>query len=131
MLKFDSKEPYASKFVEVTLSQKDICNIMVTGLEGGIGYWAVLDNSKTEWKDKPKGEPSSMWATKLLIEDKEVHFYDAEDEDEKWVLTLPRLLSGYAQNMRERPHDSNIENGDADTADCIIQYALFNKLVYG
>lgn len=119
------------------LTERDIETIMVNGLEGGIGYWAILNNSGENWVDKPRNEPSSMWATKLLLEGKEVEFYDNEgelgefEEEETWYLTLENLIKGYDLNFKHRRFDSNLEEGDATTCDCIIQYALFNKIVYG
>lgn len=117
--------------VEHSLTEKDIESIMVGGIEGGINYWAGLNNVGEYWEVKPKTEPSSMWAVKLLLEGKVVEFYDREDENEIWKLSLKDLIKGYSQNAKERPHDSSLEDGDATTCDCIIQYALFGKLVFG
>lgn len=55
---------------------------------------------------------------------------DVESEDE-WELTLEKLLNGIKQNAAERPEDCSIEDGDAITADCILQYALFGEVVFG
>jgi len=130
MLEFGS-EIVGIAVVEKELSANDISNIIISAIEGGIGYWARLENIGEDWIDKPSDEPASLWATKLLLEGKSVEFSDSEDEDEIWELTLDKLIDGYAMNYKRRPHDSNIENGDATTADCIVQYALFNELVYG
>lgn len=117
--------------IQHNVTEKDIEGIMVGGIEGGIGYWAVLNNVGENWRDKPQDEPSSMWATKLLLEGKEVEFYDTEDEDDKWILTLEKLINGIELNTKKRSWDSSIENGDATTCDCIIQFALFNKIIFG
>lgn len=130
-LKFSEEKVVGKAVIEIELTESDIASIMVNGLEGGINYWAGLDNTGEEWEAKPKGEPLSTWATKLLLEGKEVRFYDVEEEDEIWVLTLEKLIKGFSQNAKERPRDSNLEQGDATTVDCIIQYALFNELVFG
>lgn len=131
MLEFDDKKVVGKAKIEVELTEDDIGNIMINGLEGGIGYWAGLNNSGSLWEEKPKGEPLSTWATKIILEGHSVKFYDVEDEEEEWELTLEKLINGYAQNFKERPFDNNVEEGDAITVDCIIQYALFGKLVYG
>lgn len=132
MLEFSKEKVVGKSVIEVALTESDIESIMVTGLEGGIGYWACLENTGKNWATKPKEEPSSLWATKLLLEGKEVLFSDVEEEDvEIWTLTLDKLIKGYSLNREKRPFDSSIEKGDATTADCIIQYAIFNKLVYG
>jgi hypothetical protein len=117
--------------IQHNVTEKDIESIMVGGIEGGIGYWAVLNNVGENWRDKPSDEPSSICSTKLLLEGKEVEYYDTEDEDDRWNLTLEKLINGYELNLKQRNWDSSIENGDASTCDCIIQYALFGKIVFG
>jgi hypothetical protein len=57
--------------------------------------------------------------------------FDKEDPEEVFTLTLTKLISGFRQNYIEREWDNYLENGDAETVDSIIQYALFGKLVYG
>jgi len=130
MLEFTDKVIGKAK-VEIDIMENDIENIIVTCFEGGSGYWMGLDNSKPEWNDKPKDESSSTWATKLLLEGNQITLYDIEDEKEEWTLTLEKLLSGIAQNIKERSFDCDLEDGDATTSDCILQYALFNEVVYG
>ena len=136
LMKFDEKKIVGTAKIEIGLSENDIDNIIVTGLEGGINYWAKLQNVGELWKDKPKEVSISQWVTHLLINGYEVQFSDTElmeGEDDYLFpsLTLDKLMKGYAQNHKERPWDSSIENGDATTSDCIIQYAIFGKLVYG
>lgn len=126
-----SKEQIAGKAkVEMPLTHDDIETIMVNGIESGIGYWACLNNVGEDWEDKPKDIPSSQWATKLLLEGKGVSFEEKEGGKEH-TLTLEKLIKGFEQNYKERSWDNDLEKGDATTADCIIQYALFDKLVYG
>lgn len=121
--------------IEIPLTERDIETIMVTALEGGIGYWAMLDNTGSLWEEKPKDEPISTWATKILLDGKSIKLIDEEDDDgherTEHNLTLNMLIKGYTQNAKERPHDSSIDDGDIITADCIVQYALFDEIVYG
>lgn len=125
-----SKNQVVGSFsVEVTGEQVEA--IIVNAFEGGSTYWVGLDNTGSEWANKPQGKPLSMWAVKLLLEGKTVHLYDLEDDSEKWELTLAKIIAGVQQNHKARPSDSDIIEGDAETADCILQYALFNELVYG
>lgn len=117
--------------IKIEITENDIESIIVGSFEGGSNYWLGLNNTGEDWGVKPKSEPSSIWAVKLLLEGKTVSLYDIEDESEEWELTLDKILAGIAMNQKKRPHDCNIEDGDAETMDCIIQYALFNQLVYG
>lgn len=133
MLEFSRKKVVGSVNIVKELTEADIETIIVNGFEGGIGYWGGVDNTGSLWADKPKGEPVSTWATKLILEGHSVKLYDVEeeDDDESWTLTLDKILKGYAQNFVERKFDNDIENGDATTYDCIIQYSIFGEVVYG
>lgn len=118
--------------IEKTVTAQEIEDIMVTALEGGIGYWACLLDDEPEFENKPKNIQTSQYAVELLLLGKTIKFQDAEDDEgEIWELTIEKLLAGIAQNTKERPHDCNIEDGDDITADCIVQYALFGEIVYG
>lgn len=132
MLEFTKKVVGTAK-IELALTEEDIETIIVNGLEGGIGYWAGLDNTGEAWEAIPKDEPYSTWATKILLEGGTVKLYDVEDaeDDTDWTLTLDKIIKGFELNYKERPHDNDIENGDATTYDCIIQYAIFGEVVFG
>lgn len=130
LMSFDDSETVAKARIELELTANDIDDIMVTALEGGIGYWAILNNVGEDWESKPKGLPSSQWATKLLLEEKTVYLEERE-EDTIHGLTLQKLIEGFEKNYKERPWDNSIEDGDASTADCIVQYAIFGEVVYG
>ncbi|MCR8994599.1 hypothetical protein [Brevibacillus laterosporus] len=132
MLEFTNKV-VGTAIIEKPLTEKDIEDIIVTAFEGGSNYWMGLDDSSDDMKAKPKGEPWSTWSTKLILEGKPVKLYDKEgtEDDRDWVITLDKLINGYKLNFIERPHDCDLEQGDAGTADCILQYALFGKLVFG
>ncbi len=113
------------------ITVSDVETVIVNCLEGGSNYWLGLDNSTDDWKERPDGEPFSMWVVKLLLDGKTVHFYDVEEESETFTLTLEQLLKGFQLNADKRPFDCDLENGDAITSDCILQYAMFGQLVYG
>jgi hypothetical protein len=130
MLEF-TKKIIGTVNVLVEITESDIENIIVTSFEGGSNYWMGLDNSKPEFDNQTEDEPTSTWATKILLEGNTIYLYDIEDEEEKWTLTLDKLLNGIKLNAMERTFDSDLENMDATTADCIVQYALFSKVVYG
>ena len=62
--------------------------------------------------------------------------YDAESSD-KWELTLEKFLCGLGLYLGEamsaafEGEDIDFSDFDADAVDCIVQYALFGKLVFG
>lgn len=134
MLKFSKEKVVGTAIVEIQLTEDDIENIVVTAFEGGINYWAGLNNSTEGWSDKPRDEPNSTWVTKMLLEGKSVSLYNVEESEydkEEWTLTLDKIIEGFALNYKERSWDNDLERGDATTADCIVQYALFKKTVFG
>ena len=118
---------------KVNISANDIDTVITNSFEGGSNYWLGLDtqNEESVWKEKPKGLPYSTWATQMLLEGKTLHFYDIEDEEEKFTLTLEQLVNGFKLNAEQRSWDCDLDNGDATTSDCILQYGIFGKVVYG
>jgi hypothetical protein len=133
LLEFSRKTIVGSVNIQKDLTEGDIETIIVNGFEGGIHYWAGVDNTGELWDNKPDDVALSQWATKLVLEGHGVKLYDVEEEedDDNWVLTLDNILEGYRLNFQKRKFDNDIENGDATTYDCIIQYALFGELVFG
>lgn len=130
MLKFREDVVVGSFNVDRNITEYDIETVIVNALEGGSNYWVGVDNTTPEWSNRPKKIPISTWVAKLLIDGETVTLYDIEDETE-FKLTLDKLIKGFELNAKHRPFDSDLENGDGITADCILQYALFNEIVYG
>jgi len=115
--------------LKISVTSKDIEDIIVTALECGIYYWAVLDNSKPEWADKPDGMPVSQYATQLLLEGKRLEFSDIEDTSIMY-LTLDKLLDGIRLNAVRQSWDFDFDDFDSSTADCIFQYAMCGDIIY-
>lgn len=114
--------------IKVNLTQQDIDDIMVTALEGGINYWCRKAKVVGEYLGECASEQISRGGTLVL--------YDAESSD-KWELTLEKFLNGvkmyFEQGCHVQVEDNAIDAGDIDAgdADCIIQFALFGKEVFG
>lgn len=123
--------------IEVNLTEQDIQDIVIIALEGGIGYWACLDDT-----DASGDKTTSEWAADVLLTGGSLTFTDAEgdpdDPDtESWTLTLDKLLNGIKLYFEDGCHvkveDNSIDTSDIDAndADCIVQFALFGEVVYG
>ena len=125
----------------VRLTAADVSDILATALEGGIGYWAVLDNTTTDWEETSSSMQDtddflSDVATKMLFEGKKIRFIgaDEDDEDEEWFLDMDSFIRGCTRfneecgSIIQRLADGTF---DADDADMLIQFALFNEIVYG
>ena len=114
-------------------TDEDMEDIVVTALEGGIGYWACLDNTTPEFKDEPKDTPTAVWCWHLLKQGKGIRFIDAEDteEGETWWMTLEMLLDGIGSAIVHGHWNGDMDSLDATSADAIFQYAIFNDIIYG
>ena len=115
---------------EVLLSDQDIDDIMVSALEGGITYWC----GQVDVVDKYLGE----YASDQISRGGSLILYDCESDD-KWVLTKEKFLNGVKKFISIHP-DVNVLDKDKriDTwkidgyfADMIIQYALFDDIMFG
>ena len=115
--------------MNVDLTQKDVDDLMCTALEGGICYWCGRAEVVGEMLGDCAHEQISRGGTLIL--------HDAESPD-KWELTREKFLRGvelYIKNgdrvMVEDCELVDFGELDANDADCIVQYALFGKLVFG
>ena len=116
------------------ITEEDIKNLIIDSIETGITYWATLHND-TEQFEKYYDETeltTSEIVAEIILNGGSVKITDVEDgEEPKFDLTLNRLIAGIQKNAEERPHDCDLENYDAITCDCIIQYAIFDTVVFG
>lgn len=121
----------ATFMVQITkeFTEDDLENIMITALEGGIGYWACLDNS--DWNQQPADMPTSEYAWKILRDGGTLHFLDEEDDGAEYFLDLSSLLDGIGKCIVNKDWDGDMDNIDAIVADMIIQYAIFGSVIYG
>ncbi len=112
------------------LTNQDIDDIMVTALEGAINYWcgaAHILSVPKKYIDEVK------YASDVISIGGQLLLTDVEDPSEQWVLDKKKFVKGFKKHCEERganPEDM-VEGHDATDADCIIQYALFNEIVFG
>ncbi len=119
--------------LEVVVTQEDIDNIMAGALEGGISYWCS--------KAKVIGDYLGEYASEQISRGGQLRLYDIE-EGENYTLDKEKFLNGLKMYF-ENPHPYNIleeidnklridtGNADAIVCDMIIQYALFDDVIYG
>jgi hypothetical protein len=118
-------------------SQEDINDIVVTALEGGINYWCgrakmKLNPDKTYFGVSAEDQENVKYASDIISLGGTLVLHDAESED-KWELDAEKLLKGIAMYCENHNYAlSELMDGyDADTADAIVQYAVFNELTFG
>lgn len=127
--------------VKVIVSEEDIGDILCTAFYGGISYWC----SKVQCEDKVHRNEEDM--AEYLMKGGTVIFYEDEEESfdkATWKahsVKIDDLLKGIRMYIEEYGTDCietyyertilDTGNIDANGADSIIQYAVFNELVYG
>lgn len=116
---------------DVTLTQQDIDDIMVSALEGGINYWC----REAEVVEEKR---CAEWGHEQITHDGGLILHDAESND-KWELTREKFLEGFKLWLENGGDKYGaVSNGevdcgeiDAECADSIIQYAIFGEVIYG
>lgn len=112
------------------ITEEDISDIVITAIEGGIGYWACLDNTGEEFENAPKDEAVSETVARILLNNGSVTLIDEEDDYARYELTLEKLLNGIEKYAQENG-GIDMDYLDAIMADMIVQYAIFCEVVYG
>ena len=121
--------------VEITV--QDIDDIMSTALEGGITYWCceAYPYGYNDGKQWPEGVD---YTSQCLSRGYDIALVDAEEDDEndipvEYILTVSAMIRGIQMfcDIHHKHYNIIREDYDASDADCMLQYALFGKLVYG
>ena len=126
-----------------SISREDIENICITALEGGIGYWAQLNNANADWRaarKKHRDQPTAIVFARGLMDGIPMTFIDATGEvNETWTMTIDDLLSGISQYYAGVDKKGHVLGGstlefddwDAHHADCVFQLGIFGEEVFG
>lgn len=116
--------------IEKRITTDDIVNILCCE-SGGFDYWCNLKFKDEDYKaNRLEDDCYEDVLAKILENGKSLIVNDFEEE-ETYELTLEKLLNGIELNYKNRPFDCDIEDGDATTADCILQYSIFGDVIYG
>lgn len=116
--------------INFKLTEEDIDDIMDAALYG-INYWC----SEAEIV----GERLGDYASEQISRGGTLKMYDAESDD-VWELTLEKFLKGFKlwvangdDEYGALQSDGSVDTGEIDSAmaDMIIQYALFDEIVFG
>lgn len=119
--------------LEIVVTQDDIDDIIAGALEGGITYWC--DEATVV------GDYLGEYASQQISRGGQLLLHDFE-EDETYTLDKEKFLKGVRMYC-EKPHPYDILeeidnklridccNADVIVCDMIIQYALFDDVIYG
>ena len=116
--------------IEVKLTEENIDDIMVCALEGGINYWAGKAEVIEEKRVADWGHEQIARGGALILHDTE--------SSKKWELTLEKFLKGFRLWLENDGDEYGAVSGgvvdccniDAACADEIIQYALFDEIIF-
>lgn len=133
--------------IPVEITERQMRDLIATGLEGGIGYWS---HAQVIERGTPADELDYV-ITRIFVEDPTedqipegaevitlTHPYLGDYEmTEVGLLTIDTIKAGLTKagelggSYMRLIEDVANENEDADTADQIIQLGLFGEVVYG
>ena len=113
---------FVLKPIEVTDDHLD--SILVGAFEGGSNYW--IEGIKVA-KDDYKGK---KYASECVAAGGKLYIY-CDGDQSAHLLTKECLINGLQTYLNESKHKNWPDGGDAQTDDLIIQYALFDEVVYG
>lgn len=120
----------------ITLTKQQLEDFMVTVWEGGSNYWMDLHPETKSVIQKHKVYPSgSSLAEKMaeyLWDGHSIEIVDSEDlSDVLGEVSLAKLNEALNHpEMADHAQDFLNEEGDAETTDCLIQWAIFKEIVY-
>jgi len=109
------------------ISEEQLADLMVAALEGGINYWAGQCTVVEKVEGKEYASDVVAYGGAILIS-------NDDDERETWTLTTSKLIKGVVMAMNHYEYhnvDDLMDSHDAETADVIVQFALFDEIVYG
>ncbi len=115
------------------VTDENIDDILVTALEGGINYWC----GKAEVKDgdykgaKYASHAVSKGAT-LIVHDIEDIYDTQEITKEKMIKAIEKYINNIDSDIIDLDSkEIDCCQVDAQVADCIVQYAAFDEIVFG
>jgi len=120
-------------------TNEEVSDLLCCAFEGGIGYWAILDNTTADWREARKevrlksggGFTFEDVAIAVLENGKSIHLIDAEDDEEVYSFNKEDFENGIRMAIENKYWDGNVDTADAETGDVIIQYACFGEIVFG
>jgi len=127
--------------INQSISREVLEDIFVTALEGGSNYWYYLpeESIKAIREAVPKSEDpylSTAILKAILDHNVRVLVNDAEQEDELIGIISKSTMQARLQLLSDSDNrwalESHIrEEGDASSADVVLQYLAMGEVVYG
>lgn len=117
--------------VAIPVDGQTLADIIITAVEGGIGYWCPDYELGEIVTGREPGEVWNAYAARNLVEGGTMVFREQySDHSEEHTLTVAKLLTGLGRALADHRH-FQLDNMDATDADVVIQYALLEEIRYG
>lgn len=109
------------------LTPTDYADLAVTAVEGGVNYWAAVDDYIYSFADLNSGEgPENDYVVARItdFDTQESRYIDSRTE--QWYAAVEKAAEYFELNVEDF-----FEDHDASYADVAVQFALFGEVVYG
>lgn len=112
------------------ITREDIVDILADATYTTAYWCCALHYDTDEYKKlRQEGDSFEDVIAKMLMHGNSIYFEDNEEE-ENYELTFNSLKKGIEIAI-DNGYVKDIDNIDGEEADCIIQCALFNDVVFG
>ena len=125
---------------ELKITTQDITDYVLCCEAGGFDYWGELCSAdedyeaarkRLEEKSKPDFKPCYEDVLAEILEGGgKLTVYDRE-EDKEYELTTEKILEGWKKYAENYDSADDFDEYDGESADCILQYAIFGDVIYG
>lgn len=102
----------------MTLTPTDYEDIFVAAVEGGINYWAAVD--QYDWNDDEAWAKARIWDTETQ------ESWEIDSRSVLWHNAVAQAAKYFGQTI-----DAFLEYHDASSADVAMQFAIFGEVIYG
>lgn len=113
---------------------KDDVEDIISVMFQSFNPYFMLDNTIEDWKkvkaSLPKDATIEEIARAVFESDLAIKIIDVEDETE-YYMTKNMFESGVQQAVDELYWDGDMDTIDAEVGDAILQFALFDDIIYG
>lgn len=116
--------------IERTIDDQMLADILITAVEGGIGYWSQVVTYR--WTEGPQHTQADIVVD---IGDGEIKDYkinlDVIEKGLKALLVLDNVNPGIRSMASDAVAENDAAHIDSDAADVIVQLGLLDEIVYG
>lgn len=106
------------------LGARDYADLFITAVEGGINYWAAVD--QYTWLSDPEVTLDEDFGKARIIDLESQDSWWMDSRSEVWHNAVEQAAKDFGVSIFDF-----FEDHDAGYADAVMQYAIFGEVVYG